>query len=309
MGTTTSNGADALQPNVTDAVPSTTRPAPQPPPSRVLPDEPLVIIQSSKSWTALNLRALWSYRELLYFLTWRDIKVRYKQTALGMAWVVMQPLLTTAVFTLFLGRLAGVPSDGIPYPLFAYAGLLPWTFFMGAVTSGSSSLVSNSHLITKVYFPRSIVPVAAVAARLPDFAIAFIVLIGMVVYYRVAAGWNVLLLPVCVMLMTLLALGVGMATSAFNVKYRDVGVMMPLLLQLWMFASPVVYPASLVPEAWRRLYSLNPMVGIIEGFRASLLGGRFDGAALAVSALVTSALLACVAFWFRRMETHFADIV
>jgi lipopolysaccharide transport system permease protein len=315
MGTITSNGADALQPTVTNAAHSTTRPSPppqqqQPPsPSRILPDEPVVVIEPSKTWTALNLRALWSYRELLYFLTWRDIKVRYKQTALGMAWVVMQPLLTTAVFTIFLGRLAGVRTDGIPYPLFAYAGLLPWMFFMGAITSSSNSLVSNAHLITKVYFPRSIVPLAAVAARLPDFAIAFIVLIGMVLYYGVAAGWNVLLLPVCVALMTLLALGVGMATSALNVKYRDVGVMMPLLLQLWMFASPVVYPSSLVPEEWRRLYSLNPMVGIIEGFRVSLLGGQFDRAALAVSALFTLALLVCAAFWFRRMETHFADIV
>ncbi len=301
----TGNSSGALESPAADVTASETQPAPQQPADR----PPLVIIQPNKSWAAFNPRDLWSHSELLYFLTWRDLKVRYKQTALGMAWVVMQPLLSTAVFTLFLGRLAGVPSDGAPYALFAFAGLLPWTFFSGAVTSGSNSLVGNSHLITKVYFPRIIIPVSAVAARLPDFAIALVALAGLMLYYRVAPGWSLLMLPVCVALLALLALGVGMTTSALNVKYRDVGVMMPMLLQLWMFSSPVVYPASLVPEAWRGLYSLNPLVGIIGGFRSALLGGDFDWAALAVSAAVSLALLACAAFSFRRMEALFADVV
>ncbi len=274
-----------------------------------LPDEPLITIQPSKGWAAIDFREIWEYRGLLYFLTWRDLKVRYKQTALGMAWVIMQPLLTTAVFTVFLGYLVKVPSDGIPYPLFAYAGLLPWTFFMGAINSSSNSLVGNAQLITKVYFPRSIVPIAAVMARLPDFAIAFIVLLGLAVYYRAPIGLNLLMMPVCVALLTLLALGAGMTTSALNVKYRDVGVMMPLLLQILMFVSPVVYPVSLVPPAWRSLYSLNPLVGIIDGFRTSVLGGNFDWQALGISAIITFAILVGAAFSFQRMERHFADIV
>jgi len=274
-----------------------------------LPDEPLVTIQPRTSWAALDVRELWNYRELLYFLAWRDVKVRYKQTALGVGWVVIQPLLTTLVFTIFLGRVVRVPSDDIPYPLFVYAGLLPWTFFNSAITSSSSSLVSNAHLITKIYFPRSLIPISAVAARLLDFAISFAVLIGLMVYYRVGVTWGVLMLPVLVALISLFALDIGMTASALNVKYRDVGVMMPLLLQLWMFASPVVYPVSALPANWQRLYSLNPMVGIIEGFRAALLGRGFDWTALAVSAAFTLALLVYAAFLFRRMETHFADIV
>ena len=274
-----------------------------------LPDEPLVTIQPRTSWAALDVRDLWNYRELLYFLAWRDVKVRYKQTALGVGWVVIQPLLTTLVFTIFLGRVVRVPSDDIPYPLFVYAGLLPWTFFNSAITSSSSSLVSNAHLITKIYFPRSLIPISAVAARLLDFAISFAVLIGLMVYYRVGVTWGVLMLPVLVALISLFALDIGMTASALNVKYRDVGVMMPLLLQLWMFASPVVYPVSALPANWQRLYSLNPMVGIIEGFRAALLGRGFDWTALAVSAAFTLALLVYAAFLFRRMETHFADIV
>jgi lipopolysaccharide transport system permease protein len=303
MGVTAKENVGGLKPAARTA-PDTALPPPV-----ALPDQPVVVVEVKSPWGALDLGELWAYRELLYFLTWRDVKVRYKQTALGVAWVVMQPLLSTAVFTLFLGRLAGVPSDGAPYALFAFAGLVPWTFFNGAVTSSSNSLVGNSHLITKIYFPRGIIPVAAVAARLPDFAVAFAFLAALTLFWGAAPGWGLLMLPVCVALLALLALGLGMATSALNVRYRDVGVMMPLLLQLWMFASPVVYPASLVPEAWQKLYALNPLVGLIGGFRAALLGGEQDWAALGVAAGVTLALLACAAFLFRRMESHFADVV
>lgn len=275
----------------------------------ILPDEPLFIIQPSKSWEALDLRAIWTYRELLYFLTLRDVKVRYKQTVLGVAWVVMQPLLTTLVFTAFLGRVVHVPTDGVPYPLFVYAGMLPWSFFNGAIASSSNSIVGNAHLITKTYFPRVLIPVSAVTARLLDFAISFVVLVALMAYYGVGVTRGILMLLALVALVTLLALGVGMAASALNVRYRDIGVIMPLLLQLWMFSSPVVYPVSALPANWQRLYSLNPMVGIIEGFRASLLGRSFDWTALAISTAFSAALLACAAFSFRRMETHFADIV
>ncbi len=274
-----------------------------------LPDEPLVTIQANKSWSALDFHEFWVYRELLYFLTLRDIKVRYKQTLLGVSWVLFQPLLTTVVFTIFLGILIRVPSEGTPYVLFVYAGLLLWTFFSAAVVSSSTSLVNNAHLITKVYFPRSILPVTAVAARLLDLAIAFLVLICLMAYYRAALTWAILLIPVLVALITLLALGVGMVTSAINVKYRDVGVLIPVLLQLWTYASPVVYPASLVPARWQRLYELNPLVGLIGNFRAAALGGQIDWSALAWSVGIIAALLVYAAFLFRRMETHFADIV
>jgi|ERR1051326_5404738 lipopolysaccharide transport system permease protein len=307
MSTITGDSPGALESPGADAAGSK-RAKPQHPPHH-LPDEPLVVVQPSDTWAAVNYRDLWEYRELLYFLTWRDLKVRYKQTALGMTWVVMQPLLNTVIFTVFLGRLANVPSDGTPYPLFAYAGLLLWTFFSGAVSTGSNSLVGNAHLITKVYFPRLIIPVANIAARLPDFAIAFVILVGMMFYYGVFPRWGVLMMPACLALMLLLALGLGMASSALNVKYRDVGVVMPLLLQLWMFTSPVVYSSSMIPPAWRRLYELNPMVGILQGFRAAMLGGVFDWEALAVSTAITLALLVAAAFWFRRMETRLADIV
>jgi lipopolysaccharide transport system permease protein len=299
----TRNSAGTLGPTAVEP------PARSAPPPHSLPDEPLFIIQPSKSWAALDLRAVWAYRELLYFLTWRDVKVRYKQTALGVAWVVMQPLLSTLIFTVFLGRLVRVPSEGAPYALFVYAAMLPWVFFSGAVTSSSNSLVGNAHLITKIYFPRVLIPVSAVAARLFDFAVSFVVLAALMAWYRVGVTPALLMLPAVVALTALFALAVGMAASALNVKYRDVGVVTPLLLQLWMFASPVVYPVGLLPVGWRRLYSLNPLVGIIEGFRSALLGREFDWAALAVSAAATAALLVFAAFFFRRTETHFADIV
>ena len=238
-------------------------------------DLPPIILEPSRSWVSLNLRDLWIYRELLYFLTLRDVKVRYKQTILGVAWVVMQPLLTTIIFTVFLGLLVKVPSDGIPYPLFAYAGLLPWTFFSGAVANSSNSLVGSAHLITKVYFPRMIIPGAAVGARLVDFAISAVILVGLMIYYNVSLTWSILMLPALVLLIMLLTLGLGMWTSALNVKYRDVGVALPVLIQLGMYVSPVLYPLSLVPERWRLVYSLNPLVGILENFRAALLGKFF----------------------------------
>jgi lipopolysaccharide transport system permease protein len=274
-----------------------------------LPNEPLVTIQPSKSFSAVDLPEFWHYRELLYFLTLRDIKVRYKQTLLGVTWVLLQPLLTTIVFTIFLGVLIRVPSEGTPYVLFVYVGLLPWTFFSAAIISSSNSLVNNAHLITKVYFPRSLIPVSAVAGRLLDLALAFIVLICLMAYYHVALTWAILLLPVLVALITLLALGVGMVTSALNVKYRDVGVLIPVLLQLWMYASPVVYPASLVPSRWQHIYKLNPLVGLVGSFRAAALGGQIDWSALAWSVGTIAALLVYAAFLFRRMETRFADIV
>jgi lipopolysaccharide transport system permease protein len=277
-----------------------------------VPDKPLVVIEPTRSWVALNLADLWAYRELLYFLSWRDVKVRYKQTALGVAWAILQPLLTMIIFTLFFGRLAGVPSDNVPYPLFAYAGLLPWTFFANGITNSGNSLVGSAHLITKVYFPRLIIPAAAVAAGLVDLFIAFTVMIAMMVYYDVAVTRHLLMLPVLIFLVTLLALGAGMWLSALNVKYRDVRFALPFLIQLWMYVTPVIYPVSFIPENWRILRSLlllNPMTGIVENFRAALFGSPFKWTSLIVSAAVTMAVLLYAAFSFRRMEKTFADVV
>ncbi|MEO8433477.1 MAG: ABC transporter permease [Pyrinomonadaceae bacterium] len=276
-----------------------------------LPDTPVVVIQPGSAWSALNLRELWAYRELLFFLTWRDVKVRYKQTALGVAWAIMQPLFTMLIFSLLFGRLAGMntKTGGIPYPVFAYAGLLPWTFFANAVTTSGNSLVGSANLITKVYFPRMIIPGASVAAGLVDFSIAFVLLIGLMFYYKVALTWNLLLFPVLVLLTSLLALGVGMWLSALNVKYRDIRFALPFLVQLWMFASPVFYPSNLLPEKWRVVFQFNPLVGIIDGYRSSLFGQPIDWTALALSALLTTLMLVYAAYSFRRMEKTFADIV
>jgi lipopolysaccharide transport system permease protein len=274
-----------------------------------LPAKPLVIIEASRSWSSVNLRELWVYRELLYFLTLRDIKVRYKQTLLGITWVVLQPLLTTIVFTVFLGILVRVPSEGYPYILFVYTGMLPWTFFSYAISTSGNSLVNNAQLITKVYFPRSLLPISAVAARVLDFAIGFAVLFCLMVYFGVRPTANTLLLPLLIVLITLLALAVGMLTSALNVKYRDVAVLIPVFLQLWMYASPVVYPPSLVPGRWRQLYNLNPMTGLVDGFRAALLGERIKWMSLTVAAAVIIGLLIVASIQFRRMENQFADVV
>ena len=282
---------------------------PEASPGYVLPDKPLFVIQPSKSWVALNLHDLWMYRELLFLLTWRDVQVRYKQTALGVVWALIQPLATMLIFTLFFGRLAGMPSEGIPYPLFAFAGLLPWTFFANAVTNSGNSLVGNANLITKVYFPRMIVPGAAVGAGLVDFAIGFGLLVVLMAYYGVVPGVQVLLLPVLVVQTTLLALGVGFWMSALNVKYRDIRHALPFLIQLWMFASPIIYPSSIVPAKWRWLLALNPMTGILECFRSSLFDRPVDWLALGTSALITVSVLTYAAYDFRRVERTFADIV
>lgn len=274
-----------------------------------LPDPPLVIIEATKSWVALDLKGLWTYRELLYFLTLRDVKVRYKQTLMGAAWAILQPLFAMLIFTLLFGKLARLPSDGIPYPLFAYAGLLPWTFFSNAISNSSNSLITSTNLITKVYFPRMIIPGAAVAAGLVDLAIAFLVLIGLMVYYGVAFSLTMLILPVLVMMSAVLALGVGMWLSALNVKYRDVRHALPFLIQLWMFLSPVIFPASMVPQKWRWLFLLNPLTGIIEGFRSALFGRPFQWTALAISLAVTVIVLIYSAYTFRRMERQFADLI
>jgi lipopolysaccharide transport system permease protein len=277
--------------------------------SHQLPDEPLVVLEPSKKWVALNLKDVWRYRELLYFLTWRDVKVRYKQTLLGVAWAVLQPLLTMLIFTLFFGRLAGIKSDDVPYPIFAYAGLLPWTFFANAVSNSGNSLVGSANLITKIYFPRMIIPGAAVAAGLVDFALAFVLLIVMMIYYGVRPGWSILWLPVLLALMTLLALGVGMWMSALNVKYRDIRYALPFLIQLWMFISAVIYPTSLVQGKLKIALQLNPVASIIENFRAALFGGELHWTTLGIAALITFVVLAYAAYSFRRMERTFADIV
>jgi lipopolysaccharide transport system permease protein len=275
-----------------------------------LPDKPLISIRPDQFRFAFNLRELWVYRELLVFLVWRDIKVRYKQTLLGAAWAILQPVLTTLVFTLFFGVLAGIDSDNVPYPVFAYAGLLPWTFFANSVTLSSNSLVGNANLITKVYFPRIIIPSAAVGAGLVDFAIAFIVLVGMMLYYSVGLTWSTLMLPLLALHITLFSIAVGMWLSALNVKYRDIRFVLPFLIQLWMFVSPVIYPASMVPQKWRWLLMLNPLTGIIENFRAALfVQKQFEWLSLGVSMGITVLMLIYSIYSFRRMEKHFADVI
>lgn len=272
---------------------------------------PLVVIEPSNSWVALNLRDLWAYRELLYFLTWRDIKVRYKQTLLGVAWAIMQPLFTMLVFTLFFGRLAGMDTrtEGMPYPLFAFAGLLPWTFFANAITNSGNSLVGSANLITKVYFPRMIIPGAAVTAGLVDLGIGFVLLFGLMIYYQVTLTWALLMLPLMVILTTLLAVGVGMWLSALNVKYRDIRFALPFVIQLWLFVSPVIFPSSILPEKWRWVMALNPLTGIIEGYRSSIFGRPINWTALGISTLITLVVLVYASYYFRRMEKTFADIV
>ena len=310
MSTTRSNGAPTLGAAAgLETGGGGARGAGSPAGAARLPPEPLVTITPPRPWPSFGLGELWAHRELLYFLAWRDLRVRYKQAVLGVAWVLIQPLLVTLIFTVFLGMLARVPSDGAPYPLLIYVGLLPWTFFSNSVATSGGSLVANSNLITKVYFPRLIVPSASVLARLVDFGIAFLILAGMMIYYRVPVGPRLLALAPLVVLTTLLALGCGMLASALNVRYRDVGIILPVLLQLWMYVSPVLYPTSLVPAGWRGLYSLNPLVGVIDGFRAAVLGRPFGLTSLAVSALFTAALLPSALYFFRRVERGFADVI
>jgi len=282
-------------------------PLPAPPSSAA----PAVIrIAVAHGWSPLDLRQLWEYRELLFFLAWRDISVRYKQTVLGAAWAIIQPLFAMVVFSLFFGRLAKVPSDGVPYPVFSYCALLPWTYFSTALINSSNSLVGSSHLITKVYFPRLVIPLASVLPALVDFAIAFVVLIGMLLWYGIAPTVNIVWLPAFLLFALVTALAVGMWLSALNVEYRDIRYTLNFMVQFWMFASPVVYPTSMVPQQWRALYGLNPMTGVIEGFRWALLGtGTPPGVFTAVSVAVTLLLLISGAFYFKRMERSFADVV
>ena len=267
-----------------------------------------IVIRPSRGWVSLDLRDLWRYRELLYFLTWRDIKVRYKQTIFGAAWAILQPFFTMIVFSVFFGRLIRVPSDGVPYPIFAYSGLLPWQLFSQAVTRSGNSLVSNRHLITKIYFPRLAIPISAVLPGLVDFGIAFVVLLVMMVYYHIAPTVAVLTLPFFLLLAVAAALGVGLWLSALNLKYRDVGYTIPFLTQFWLFATPVLYPSSLIPEKWQALYGLNPMAGVVEGFRWALLGKAPPGPFLAISVGAVMLLLIGGLYYFRRMEKTFADV-
>jgi lipopolysaccharide transport system permease protein len=270
----------------------------------------VVVIEANKSWVPLRLADLWAYRELLYFLIWRDIKVRYKQTLLGATWAILQPLLTMLIFTLLFGKLAGIKSEGLPYPMFAYGGLLIWTFFANSVTNSGNSLVGSAHLITKIYFPRMIVPAGAVAAGLVDLALAFLIQIGLMIYYGVHATWALLTVPPLIVLTTLLALGVGMWLSALNVKYRDVRYAIPFLIQLWMFASPIIYPVSMLPAKWQWVLTLNPLTGIIQNFRIALFGNQpFVWKSLGISVAITAVVLVYSSYSFRRMERHFADIV
>jgi lipopolysaccharide transport system permease protein len=270
---------------------------------------PVFVIRPTQGWVALNLRELLEYRELLYILIWRDIKVRYKQTAIGAAWVVIQPLLAMVVFSLFFGKLVKISSGGIPYPIFVYSALLLWQFFFKALTEASTSLVVNERVITKVYFPRLLVPTAVVLAGLLDFGIAFILLLGMMVYYGVILSWAVLTAPVFLLFAVMTALGVAFWFSALDVEYRDVRYTLPFLTQLWFFVTPVVYPSNLVPEGWRALYGLNPMVGMIEGFRWALLGRTAlpDPFMLVASGLAVTVVFLGGLFYFRRMERTFAD--
>ncbi|HEX8843682.1 MAG TPA: ABC transporter permease [Pyrinomonadaceae bacterium] len=279
------------------------------PTSYDLPAEPVITIQPSKTSSALRLSDLWAYRELLYFLIWRDVKVRYKQTVLGVAWAILQPLFMMLIFSLLFGSLAGIgEAVSIPYPLFAFAGLVLWTFFSAAVTTGSNSLVNNSGLITKVYFPRVIVPIAAVSAALVDLVLTFIVLIGMLFYYRVTPTVNLLMLVPLVAMTYLFALGVGIGLSALNVKYRDVRFALPFMIQLWLFISSVIVPASLLGK-WQWLLIVNPMSSIIEAYRAALFGQPFHWPALALAAVIIFGVLVYSAYFFRRVEKTFADII
>ena len=303
-----SNAAEILPPPVAPGAPAQETPNPPFLPDEDL-DQELVTIQAGHPWEALDLRHLWVYRELLYFLMWRDIKVRYKQTVIGVAWTVLQPLMTMMVFAVFFAGPARLPSEGIPYPLFAFAGLVAWTFFSNAVITSSNSLVGNAPLVTKVYFPRLLIPVAAVGARLVDFAISFVVLLGLMGYYRISATWNLLLLPPLVILIMLFALGCGMWLSALNVRYRDVNIALPHLFQFWMFATPIFYSSTMLPERLQWIVAINPLTGIIKGFRSALFGHPVDESGLAISIASTLVLLVYAAYVFRHMEESFADVV
>jgi len=270
----------------------------------------VITIKPSHGWGLPSLRELTECWELLYFLVWRDVKVRYKQTFIGVAWAILQPLMTMMIFTVIFGNFAKLPSDGLPYPIFAFTALLPWNYFSQAISRSGFSLVGDSSLIRKVYFPRLIIPLAAVAAPLVDFFVSFLVLLIMMAWFGIAPSWGLLFLPLFLLLALMTALAVGLWLSALNVRYRDVGHTIPFLLQFWMYASPVAYSISLIPEKWRLLYSLNPMAGVIEGFRWALLGKESPAfAVMALSAAIIAALLLGGIVFFKRMERTFADII
>ena len=269
---------------------------------------PVVRRQRRPGWVALDLGELWRYRELLIFQALRDIRVRYKQTVLGAAWAILQPVLTMVVFSIVFGRLAGIPSGDVPYPIFAFCGLLPWQLFAYALTHSSNSLVENAQTLKKVYFPRLILPLASVLTGLVDFVIAGLVLVALMFYYGIVPGWAVVTLPLFVLLAVAAALAAGLWLSALNVLYRDVRYAIPFLAQLWMFATPVAYPSSLVPERWQALYGVNPMAGVVEGFRWALLNQSAPGPMLLVSVAATALLLTGGVFYFRRVERSFADV-
>jgi lipopolysaccharide transport system permease protein len=271
---------------------------------------PTIYLRPSKGWLLNDCKELWRYRELIFFLTWRDIKVRYKQAVLGIAWAVLQPLLTTLIFTVIFGILLKTPSQDLPYPLFSMSALLPWQLFSTALQRSSVSLVGNANLLTKIYFPRLAIPLSSVFAALVDFAVSFVVLLLVMAYYQYWPGWNILWLIPIVLLALLTALAVGLWLSALNVQYRDIQHMVPFLIQVWMYASPIVYPIETIPEGiWRSLYGLNPMVGVIQGFRWALLGGTPPDITMLISILVVVVLLISGLYYFRRMEKTFADVV
>lgn len=273
-------------------------------------ESPVIVVKPSKGWISLNLGELWEYRELLYFLTWRTIKVRYKQTVLGASWAIIQPFFTMVVFSLFFGKLAGMPSDGIPYPIFAYAALVPWMFFANGLGQSSDSLVGSADLVKKVYFPRLVIPISSVISGVIDFALAFVVLLGMMFFYKIFPTINTIWLPLLLLLAFVTALGVGLWLAALNVQFRDVRYTVPFLTQFWLFATPIAYPSSLLPGPWRILYGVNPMVGVVEGFRWALLGtDTTPGPIIVVSTLVALILFVSGVFFFRRMERTFADVI
>jgi lipopolysaccharide transport system permease protein len=275
------------------------------------PNQVPVVIQPETGLFDLDLREIWQYWQLLYFLIWREVKVRYKQTVIGASWAILQPLITMVILTIIFGKFAKIPSDGLPYPVFSYTALLPWVFFAQALTRSGASLVSSANLVTKVYFPRLIIPIAAALAPIVDFLVSFLVLIGMMIWYGITPIWSSLLaLPLFMVLTIMTALGVSLWLSPLNVRYRDVGHTLPFISQFWMYCSPVVYPVSLVPERWQLLYSLNPMVGVIEGFRWALLGKDSPNfMAMGISAIVVLALLVGGLVFFKKMEGTFADVV
>jgi lipopolysaccharide transport system permease protein len=275
-----------------------------------IPHFPERLIEPTRGWVSLQLQELWEYRELLYFLTWRDIKVRYKQTVLGAAWAIIQPFFTMVIFSLFFGKLANIPSDGIPYPIFSYAALVPWQFFASGLGQAANSLVGAAHMIRKIYFPRLTMPIATILSNLVDFVLAFLVLLGMMVYFGVSPTIQVIWLPFFLLLALVTSLGVGLWLSVLNVQFRDIRYATPFITQFWFFATPITYPSSLLDEPWRTLYGINPMVGVVEGFRWALLGTEQAlGPMALVSAGAALAILISGALYFRRMEKTFADVV